>query len=141
MANEYRHKRYFRIKVWDPAPTADFTTDYVFQSVADANEKIVFNSVFDTSSPVKTEALENDNKTFVVTYEFDTEADQTAFKTAIDNGFTNIAGGVYTNNFNTYTKAQLGLSGDQTGIRTIKVEHFKTEWLHDDGSVSQTTNL
>ena len=84
MANEYRHKRYFRIKVWH-LDNADFTTDYVFQSVADANEKIVFNSVFDTSSPVKTEALENDNKTFVVTYEFDTEADQTAFKTAIDN--------------------------------------------------------
>ena len=136
MANEYRHKRYFRIKVWH-LDNADFTTDYVFQSVADANEKIGFNSVFDTSSPVKTEALENDNKTFVVTYEFDTEADQTAFKTAIDN----IAESVYTGNSTTYTKAQLGLSGDQTASRPIKVEHFKTEWLHDNGSVSATANF
>ena len=138
MANQFRHKRYFRLKIWHMNDGA-FSTDYVFQSVADAKSKIGFSSAFDTSSPARTETLENDDKTLVVTYEFNSEADQTAFKEAIDNEYTN--GTVFTGDYIQHTKAQLGISGDQTAERTVKVEHFKTEWLHEDGSISATANF
>ena len=135
MANQYRHKRYFKLKIWHIGDSA-YNTDYVFQNVDDANSKIGFVSAFDTSSPTKTEAFEDDNKTFVVTYEFNSQEEQDAFMTALTGSDRR-----YTGNFTNFTKAQLGLSGDQTAIRNIKVEHVKTEWLYEDGSISATTNF
>ena len=116
MAAEYKHKRYFRLLDVD-------SNVQTFSSTADANTKIGFKSVYSTSSPTKTEALADSGQTLVVTYEFDSESDQTAFKSAID--------GSWGDNITPFTPAT---TGDW-------VEHFKTEWLHVDGSVSDTANL
>ena len=116
MAAEWRHKRYFRLRGSD-------TNLKTFSSTADANTKLGFTSVWNTSSPTKTEALADSDQTLVVTYEFDSEADQTAFKNAVDGGY-----GDSTSPFAPATDTDLS-------------ENFKTEWLHKDGSVSSTANL
>ena len=111
MAAEYRHKRYFRVRGEDSTLT-------VFTDVTNANTLIGFKSAYNTSTPTKTESLADSDQTLVVTYEFNSEAEQTAFKSAID--------------------ASWDADGPFTGTG---VEHFKTEWLHQDGSISATTNL
>lgn len=139
MSNSCKHKRYYRIKVATTNGGA-FDTDYVFANVADANSKIGFKSVFDTSSPTKTEALEDSDKTLVVTYEFESESAQDAFKSAIDTAYE--SGSIFTGDNSTHSKVDLGIDAP-AGVNNlmIKVEHFKTEWLHPDGSISATTNL
>ena len=135
MAAEYKHKRYFRIRGavdHDPAETKAGTTIATeiktFSSVADAKTKIGFKAVYDTSSPTKTEVLEDSGQTLVVTYEFNTEDEQTAFKTALHDAYAD-----------GYTEASD--PGHFTPADTNHiVEHFKTEWLHADGSVSSTVN-
>jgi hypothetical protein len=116
MAAEYKHKRYFRLRGSDD----NLKT---FSSTADANTKIGFTSVYSTSTPTKTEALADSDQTLLVTYEFNTEAEQTAFKSAID--------GAWGDSSSPFSPADA----------TDTVEHFKTEWLHNDGSVSATANL
>jgi|TARA_R110002074_G_scaffold167172_5_gene328144 hypothetical protein len=116
MAAEWKHKRYFRVRGSDSSLKT-------FSSTSDANTKIGFTSVYSTSSPTKTEALADSDKTLVVTYEFDNISEQTAFKSAIDGAWSDS-----TSPFNPATD-------------TDTVEHFKTEWLNADGSVSSTTNL
>jgi hypothetical protein len=116
MAAEWRHKRYFRVRGSD-------STIKTFSSTADANTKIGFTSVYSTSTPTKTEELADSDQTLVVTYEFNTEAEQTAFKSAID--------GAWGDSSSPFSPADA----------TDTVEHFKTEWLHKDGSVSATANL
>ena len=116
MAAEYRHKRYFRVRV------SDSSLD-TFSSTADANTKIGFTSVYSTSSPTKTEALADSDKTLVVTYEFNDESERTAFKSAVD--------GAYSDSTSPFNPAD----------GTDRAEHFKTEWLNKDGSISNTTNL
>lgn len=116
MAAQYKHKRYFRIRLAD-------SSLYTFTSTSDANTKIDFKSAWTTSSPTKTEALADSDQTFVVTYEFGTDSDQTAFKTAIDGEW-----GANSTPWN-------GDDSSQT------IEHFKTEWLNADGSVSATANF
>lgn len=116
MAAEYKHKRYFRIRLAD-------SSLYTFTSTSDANTKIDFKSAWTTSSPTKSEILADSDQTFVVTYEFNSEAEQTAFKTAIDGEW-----GESSQPWN-------GNDSSQT------IEHFKTEWLHQDGTISATTNL
>jgi len=116
MATEWRHKRHFRVRNVDD-------TLKTFTSAAEAVTTISFGSIYDTSSPTKTEELADSNQTLVVTYEFNTEAEQTAFKSAIDGQWS---------------------SGEESwpwngNDSTQKIEHFKTEWLHKDGSVSATT--
>ena len=49
MAAQWKHKRYFKLMGSDSSLVT-------FSSVADAKTKIGFTSVFDTSSPTKTEA-------------------------------------------------------------------------------------
>ena len=80
MSALYKHKRYFRVRALDSSLKT-------FSSTADANTKIGFTSVWNTSSPTKTEVLADSNKTLVVTYEFETEADQAAFESAIDGAY------------------------------------------------------
>ena len=116
MAAEWKHKRYFRVRGSDSSLKS-------FTSTADANTKIGFTSVYGTSTPTKTEALADSDQTLVVTYEFNTEAEQTAFNDAIDGAW-----GESSTPFN-------------PADATDTVEHFKTEWLHADGTVSATTNL
>tara|TARA_R110000782_G_scaffold69707_1_gene140165 strand:- start:77 stop:436 length:360 start_codon:yes stop_codon:yes gene_type:complete len=118
MSAEYKQKRYFRLK--DGAGNVQ-----TFSSTADANTKIGFKSVYSTSSPTKTEVLADSDQTLVATYEFDSDSDQIAFKSAIDGEWGE------GDNSTPFTPAT---DGDL-------VEHFKTEWLHADGSVSDTANL
>ena len=113
MANAFKHKRYFRRREADSSLKT-------FTSTADANTKIGFTSAYSTSSPTKTEALEDSDQTLVVTYEFDSQADQDAFKAGVDGAWAD-------------SSAPFDV-GDGTYI----IEHFKTEWLHEDGSVSST---
>jgi hypothetical protein len=116
MSAEWKHKRYFRVIGAD-------SSIKTFSSTTDANTKIGFTSVWNTSSPTKTEALADTDQTLVVTYEFDSESDQTAFKSAIDSAWEDSS------------------SPFAPADSSDTVEHFKTEWLHKDGTVSSTTNL
>tara|TARA_E500000178_G_scaffold354484_1_gene423601 strand:+ start:2074 stop:2412 length:339 start_codon:yes stop_codon:yes gene_type:complete len=111
MAAQWKHKRYFRVRGSDSSLKT-------FSSTADANSKIGFKSVYSTSSPTKTEALADSDQTLVVTYEFDSESDQTAFNSAIH--------GAWSDSTSPFTPAD----------DTDTVENFKTEWLHADGSIS-----
>ena len=116
MSELYKHKRYFQLRGDDSALVT-------FSSTSDANTKIGFTSVWNTSSPTKTEALADSDQTLVVTYEFATEDEQTAFKAAID--------AVWADSSMPYSPA----------TATDAIEHSKTEWLHKDGSVSSTDTL
>ena len=117
MANAYKHKKYFRLRGSDSSLVT-------FSSTSDAKTKIGFTSAFDTSTPTKTEALADTDTTLVVTYEFDTDDEQTAFQTAFDAAWANSPHSPF-----------------NPADATDTVEHFKTEWLNKDGSLSNTTNL
>jgi len=78
MAEAFRHKRYFKLV------QADNSSLVSFSSTADANTKIGFSSAWNTSSPTKTETLEDSNFTLVVQYEFNTLDEENAFITAVD---------------------------------------------------------
>jgi len=117
MAVEYKNKKYFRLRGAD-------STLKTFSSTTDANTKIGFTSVYDTSTPTKTETLEDSGQTLVVTYEFDSDADQTAFQNAISDAWTNSPHSPF-----------------NPADATDTVEHFKNEWLQPDGSVGQTDLL
>ena len=129
MSVKYKHKRYFRCR------TAEHRAVVTFSSTSDANTKIGFKSVFNTSSPTKTEALADSGQTLVVTYEFDNESDQTAFKNAVDGAW-----GDSTSPFSPATDTT-AYDGEASFTPPYYVEHFKTEWLAQDGStVSATMN-
>ena len=128
MAASYKHKRYFRCR------TAEHRSVVTFSSTSDANTKIGFKSVFNTSSPTKTEALADSGQTLVVTYEFNSDSDQTAFKNAVDGAW-----GDSTSPFSPATDTT-AYDGEASFTPPYYVEHFKTEWLNQDGSVSATMN-
>ena len=123
MAAQYKHRRYFRVRgnTWNGISGSNSSLK-VFTSTSDANTKIGFKSVYATSSPSKTEALADSDQTLVVTYEFNNQSDQDAFKAAVD--------GAYTESATPFDPA----------TDTDHVEHFKTEWLNQDGSVGATYN-
>ena len=112
MAAAYKHKRYFRV-------IGEDSTIVTFSNISNAQTLIGFKPAFQTSSPSVTYALEDANQTLVVTYEFNSDDEQTAFKSAIDTTWTS-EGSPF------------------TGARVL---HFKTIWLHANGSISATTNL
>lgn len=116
MANAYKHKRYFQIH--EEQPDSSLAAKTFSGTTAEAYAEFSFSSAWDTSSPTKTMAFADTNTTLVVTYEFDNESDQTAFKTAVDSA---------------YTAVTAWTSGKY-------VKHIKTEWLHEDGTVSATTS-
>lgn len=116
MAANYKHKRYFRCISDSDSSAVTFT------AAGDWANYIKFNAAFNTSSPTKTYALEDSNKTLVITYEFDTADQETAFKSAIDNFWKNNSSpfiGAADNHF---------------------VDHCKTVWYNADGSVSASTD-
>ena len=113
MANEFKHKRYFRLINNEDSSKITFT------SVEDAQTKIGFRDVWNTSSPTKTFALADADTTLLVTYEFDNKDDQDAFKDAVD--------------------ALMDDSTTPWNEYTGYAQHFKTEWLHKDRSVSSTS--
>ena len=124
MANEYKHKRYF--KQYNHA-----TSSYVtFSDTSDAQTKIGFGSCWDTGTPTKTYELQ-DSETLVVTHEFSSEANQNSFMSALSTAWENNT--IFTGN--TWVA---GASGAGAGIQIRRV---KTEWLYPDGSVSSTTNF
>jgi|TARA_R110000823_G_scaffold310311_3_gene435163 hypothetical protein len=112
MAVEYKHKEYFRRRLED-------SSLYTFTSVADGQTKCAFHNTFLTDqTPTVTYALEDSDQTLVVTFEFADSDKQEAWKTAVDN-----------------------LTDSSTAWYEDKIEWFKIEWLHQEGSVSSTTNL
>jgi|TARA_X000000950_G_C13577265_1_gene522038 hypothetical protein len=108
MALEWRHKRYLRVRLAD-------SSLQTFSSVDDAKTKIGFNSYLTTNSPTITYELADSNTTLVATIEYDSQDNQDTAKTAIDG------------NWPYWT-------GDDS---TQTVEQFESEWLNQDGSVSQ----
>ncbi len=125
MANAFKHKRYFRV-----CGSTD-SSAVTFSDTDDAVTKIGFRSEWNTSSPTITYALADGDKTLVATYEFDSNDEQSAWKTAVDSNWS--ASGDGTKHWNTGTQPW---TGDDS---TQRVEHFKTEWLNEDGSVSSTS--
>ena len=121
MADQYRHKRYIRIRKEDSSLVT-------FTSTSDARTKCGPKSCFDTSSPTQTFSLEDSDQTLVMQFEFDTLEEQTAFKEAVD--------AVYDDGSGAFV-AQI--TRDQDMMGDAMVEHFKTEWLNQDGSVSSTS--
>ena len=118
MAIQYKHKRYYKLKTSEGGSTVNIT----FSSTSDAITKLAFSNLHDANSVTKTSALEDSGTTLVVTYEFSSESDQTAWKAGID-----------------------GALADSTALYSptdpAVVYHSKTEWLHQDGSVSSTTTF
>lgn len=115
MATEYKHARYFRKRGSD-------SSLMTFSSVAEAKTAMALHSAYDTSSPTKTETLEDSGQTLKVVYEFGSEADQTAFKNAVDAVWGD----------NTFPFAD--------DYSTGKTEHFKTEWYGTDGTTVDATS-
>lgn len=114
------HRRYFKMtNKQDNSPVT-------FSSTADANTKIGFGSAWNTNSPTKTEALADSGQTLVVTYEFNSESDQTAFKSAVD--------GTWGESSSPWDPPS---DDENYGI----VNHVKTEWLNQDGSISATATF
>lgn len=116
MSVEYRHKRYIRIRLVD-------NSLYTFKSTDDATTKISFKDSWNTNDPIVTYDLEDSDRTLVMTIEHHSEDKQVAWKAAIDAEW-----GINAWPWN-------GNNSEQT------IEHFKTEWLHADGSVSSTKIL
>ena len=114
MANEFKHARYFRKRGTD-------SSLITFSSVAEAKTALALNSAYDTNSPSKTETLEDSGQTLKVVYEFNSEAEQTAMKAAVDALWSDAGGQPYA-------------ADDSSGV----VEHFKTEWYATDGTTVET---
>jgi hypothetical protein len=127
MADQYKSKRYFKQYNHE-------TTSYVtFASVEDAQTKIGFGDCWNTSSPVKSYALEDAGQTLVVTHEFTSEADQNAFMTALASAWSDAS--IFSGN------TSKTLIDGVTVVPVLECRRVKTEWLHQDGSVSSTTNF
>ena len=121
MAAQYKHTRYFKMK------NKQDNSAVTFSSTSDANTKIGFASAWNTNSPTKTEALADSGQTLVVTYEFGSESDQTAFKSAVD--------GTWGDDSMPWDPPS---DDENYGI----VEHVKTEWYAQDGTtIDSTTTL
>ena len=119
MSNLFVHKRYIRIRKSDSSLVT-------FTSTNDAITKTGPKSCYDTSSPTRSYVLADSNQTLVTTFEFNSLDEQTAFKNAVDAAIE--AGGSH----------QPQNTTDEQMDEGCWVEHFKTEWLHKDGSVSHT---
>tara|TARA_Y100000389_G_C17422770_1_gene497712 strand:+ start:870 stop:1208 length:339 start_codon:yes stop_codon:yes gene_type:complete len=112
MAIEYTHKEYFQRRLAD-------SSIYTFTSVSDAQTKCAFHNTFLTDqTPKITYALADSDQTLVVTFEFDDDTKQQAWKTAVTN-----------------------LSDSSTAWRAGDIEFYKIEWLNKNGSVSSTTTF
>ena len=112
MANAYRHHRYFRLR--DKGDSL-----HTFTSEDDAKTKCALNdTLYNTGNPVRTYELVDSNQGLKMTIEFDTEADQVSFIKAASSAWT-----------------------DGTVMFANGIEVYKHEWLHEDGSVSSTTNF
>ena len=115
MAVQYKHKRYWQLhQIGADSSLAAITFS---GTTTEAYNMFSFPSVWNTGSPTITHAFADSNTTLVITYEFADEASQTSFKTAVHAAY-----------------------GDGTAFASLAgvQKHTKTEWLHQDGSVSAT---
>jgi hypothetical protein len=120
MESQWWHKRYY--KQYNHETSAYVT----FANTTEANTALAFGLVFDTAS--KTETLEDSGQTLVVTYKFNSQAEETEFKNAVDTAWAN-----GTHWSGTTTK------GNSLTEKVLENRHTKTEWLNPDGSISATT--
>lgn len=112
MSNKYKHHRYFRFRNEDD-------TLATFTSVDDAKTQIALDdTIYNTGSPTRTYALADSNTSLKMTMEFASEADQNSFITTVSNAW----------------------NSEKTGF-AANAEVWKHEWLHQDGTVSNTFNL
>ena len=116
MANAYKHKRYFQIQ--EVQADSSLAAKTFTGTTAEAYAEFGFSSAWDTSSPTKTMSFEDSNATLVVTYEFNNESDQSAFKTAVDAAYAD---------------------GSAWGS-DLFFKHTKTEWLAQDGTTVSATS-
>lgn len=118
MAAQYKHKRYWELHTINA--DSSWSAKTFSGTTAEAYAEFSFPAVWNTGSPTITHAFADSNATLVVTYEFADEASQTSFKNAIDSAY-----------------------GDDSALPSGKIiKHTKTEWLHQDDSVSATsTNI
>ena len=116
MANAFKHKRYFQLH--ELQADSSLAAKTFTGTTAEAYAEFGFSSAWDTSSPTKTMAFEDSNATLVVTYEFNNESDQSAFKTAVDSAYT---------------------GGSAFGSDRFP-KHTKTEWLATDGTTVDATS-
>ena len=134
MAVQFIHKRYFKVYDYD-------ASSYIsFADVDDAKAKIGFGTCYTAGAPTTTYALEDSSQTLVVTYEFETDADQTTFKNSVDDawqtgnnltGVTMKVNPLIPNNPNWES-----VSPAQVIVRQPR--HVKTEWMHQNGGVELT---
>jgi hypothetical protein len=135
MADEFKHKRYYRAKHADDSLATFADTD-------DAIAKMAFKAAHDGNSVTATYALEDTNTTLVVTNEFANSTDQDNWKTAVD--------ALWVDGVSDPHKADHVDTADANNAQLSKLynasviaarpEHFKTEYLHKNGSVSSTWN-
>ena len=125
MAAEYKHRRYFRVKKAD-------NSYHTFVDLAEANTMVELQATWTGNNAVLTKALEDSNQTYVITIEHANESDQTAWMSAIDATWEDSTAG--------FGAIWLKKGSMSTTLNCV-LEHFKTEWLHADGSVSATANL
>ena len=116
MAVSFKHERYIRIRLAD-------SSLYTFTSVNDAKTRIALKDCINLHSPILTYALADSNQTMVMTVEHESDANQVSWKAAWDAE---------------WGQSSWPWSGNNS---TQTVEHFKTKWLHADGTVSSTANL
>lgn len=137
MANEFRHKRYYKIVAADSSLATFSDTD-------DAIAKVAFKAAHDGNSVTKTYALEDTNTTLVATYEFANATDQSNWKTAVDALWVDGVSNPFKKDTHLETAddnhAELSKLYE-VGKSSGTITHFKTEWLHKNGSVSATENF
>ena len=126
MALEWTHKRYFQYHFELNDDSSQVNADGSYgpsqfnnTSAADVYALYNFPSVWNTGSPTKTYALEDSNKTLVVTYEFSSKDNEAAFITAVDAAYDD--GSAFADN--------------------VRASHIKTEWFTSAGVEKTDTNI
>ena len=120
MAQEFRHAKYFRVRLED----SSFKT---FGSVSEAKTAMALNSAYDTNSPNRTETLEESGTVLKILFELNSASDQAGQKSAVDA---------------LWSGSNWPYGADTDDSTGIAVEQFKTEWFGTDGtSVESTQNF
>ena len=115
---QFQHKRHYRIRGAD-------STIKTFSSTSDALTKISFKASNDTESPTLAHALADTDTTLITTITHSSLANQDAWIAAVHAEW-----------------ASDGSSKPWNGEdSTFHVELWKIVWLHQDGSVSDTTDM
>jgi len=134
MANAFKHKRYFKEVIKSGGDKSALErdgsaeTEHTHSNAETSWDRWSMPAVWNTSSPTKTYELADGNKTVVVTFEFDDQAGQDAFKTAIDTAYGNDTA------FPNVDSS--GVNKNSTGGM---IKHVKTEWLNQDGTTVGAT--